>query len=85
MTSNNESVLQAHWRLLNQKMDEILDIFDTSHQQIRSREEYAEMAKYLSDLAEGVGLDKKKSNKDSLDERAFRSPYYMGISKEELQ
>jgi hypothetical protein len=63
MTSNHESVLQAHWRLLNQKMDEILDIFDTSHQQIRSREEYAEMAKYLSDLAEGVGLDKKKSNK----------------------
>jgi hypothetical protein len=39
--------------LVNQKMEEILKKFDTSHQQIYSREEYAEMAKYLSDLAEG--------------------------------
>jgi hypothetical protein len=45
-------------------MEEILRKFDPSHQQIHSREEYAEMAKYLSDLAEGIGLDKKKSNKD---------------------
>jgi len=29
-------------------MEEILEKFDTSHQQIHSREEYAEMAKYLS-------------------------------------
>ncbi len=45
-------------------MEEILEKFDTSYQQIHSKEEYAEMAKYLSDLAEGVGLDKKNSNKD---------------------
>jgi DNA-binding MarR family transcriptional regulator len=40
-------------------VEEILEKFDTSYQQIHSKEEYTEMAKYLSDLAEGVGLDKR--------------------------
>jgi hypothetical protein len=44
-------------------MEEILKKFDTSHQQICSREEYAEMVKYLSDLAESAGLDEKKKTR----------------------
>jgi hypothetical protein len=52
-------------------MEEILEKIDTSHQKICCREEYAEMARYLSDLAEGVGLNKKKSSKDYYLKRSY--------------